>query len=188
MNTKDKELVADILAKSFIDNQSIQFVVKQDKHKVRRLNLLMKYSIYYGETFGKVYLSDTRNACAIILDSRKKRTTFASVLWDIRLVFGCMGISNVKKVLKRETLIKQNHPKIDFIHLWYIGVNPDHQGNGLGTQLMQQIIQDAKSMRLPIYLETSNVRNHKFYHELGFNIIGEMSELGYPLKMFLKEH
>lgn len=57
--------------------------------------------------------------------------------------------------MKREALIKTNHPKQDFIHLWYIGVDPKEQGKGKGTELLQIIIQKARAQNKSICLETS---------------------------------
>lgn len=186
MDKRQRALVVGILVESFADNPSVNYVLKQDAKKAKRLQLLMRYSLYYGEKFGRVYLSEDEQACAILLDPRRKKFTIGAILWDIRLVVGCMGLSNVKKVLKREAVIKKHHPTVDFMHLWYIGVNPAQQGKGLGGKLLETIMKEAKSEQLPIYLETSNPRNFKFYRDHGFELTGELDELGYPLKMFLK--
>lgn len=186
MTSNQKNTVIEILQKSFNDNQSVNFVIKQDSKREKRLKKLMEYSVFQGVNFGEIYLTEDNQACAIVLDPKKKKTTLKSVLWDLKLVFGCMGVGNVSKVMKRESLIKKNHPNFDFLHLWYIGVNPDKQSKGLGTQLMKTIIEDAQLKGLPVYLETSTTRNFPFYENLGFERIAEMDSLGYPLKMYLK--
>lgn len=184
-NTK-KQIIVDILRTSFQDNKSVNFVVRQDGKRESRIEKLMEYSYFQGENFGKIYLSKDQNACAIVLIPSKKKTTLRGILWDLKLVFGCMGLSKVSKVLKREGEIKKHHPNFPFLHLWYIGVNPDFQGQAKGTELMAQIMHDAKELKLPIYLETSNPKNFPFYEKLGFKMISEMDNLGYPLKMYLK--
>lgn len=186
--SNEKQTVIDILHKSFMENKSVNFVVKQDSKRESRIRKLMEYSYYQGVNFGKIYLSKDQKTCAITLLPSKKKTTLKSILWDIKLVFGCMGISNVKKVLKREGEIKKYHPDFDFLHLWYIGVDPNFQGQAKGTEMMARIIYDAKELGLPIYLETSNERNFPFYEKLGFKMISELDSLGYPLKMYLKEN
>ncbi|MNU77956.1 Acetyltransferase (GNAT) family protein [compost metagenome] len=187
MQNSEKQIIVDILRKSFQDNKSVNFVVKQDNKREVRINKLMEYSYFQGETFGKIYLSKDQNACAIVLIPSKKKTTLKSILWDLKLVFKCMGISNVSKVLKRESEIKKHHPDFPFLHLWYIGVNPEFQGKARGTELMARIMHDAKELNLPIYLETSTPRNFPFYEKLGFKLISELDNLGYPLKMYLKD-
>lgn len=180
-----KERVIDILFHSFYDNKSVNFVIKQDAKKNKRLRTLLEYSHFMGENFGKVILTEDQKACAILLDTRKKKTTLKAIIWDIKLAARCIGIGNLKKVMKRESAIKKAHPSGDFIHLWYIGVEPNNQGNGLGTNLMNEIIQEARSEGLPVYLETSNERNFPFYERLGFEKFSDLSNLGYPLRMYL---
>ncbi|MGV3609650.1 MAG: GNAT family N-acetyltransferase [Fluviicola sp.] len=184
---EERKIVTEILYKSFLENKSVNFVVKQDHKRELRIKKLMEYSYFQGTQFGRVYVSKDQKACAIVLIPSKKKTTLKSILWDLKLVFGCMGVSNVKKVLKREGEIKRHHPDFPFLHLWYIGVDPPFQGRAKGTEMMARIIHDAKELNLPIYLETSTERNFPFYEKLGFKLISEINNLGYPLKMYLKD-
>lgn len=184
MNQTDKNHIINILTDSFQDNKSTNFVIKQDKKRAKRLRSLIEYSIFYGEKFGEVFLSEDKKACYIILDTEKKKFTWGSMIWDLLLVLKCIGISSVSKVMKRESLIKSHHPKEGFIHLWYIGVSPAKQGKGQGTKLMQKITEKAQSENKKIYLETSTERNFKFYESLGFREVVTFEELGYSLKMF----
>lgn len=41
---KDKELVVDILTKSFADNKSVNYIIKQDGKRIERIKNLMRYS------------------------------------------------------------------------------------------------------------------------------------------------
>jgi len=77
------EIVKEILVASFQENKSVIDIVKQDAKKKERLKLLIDYSIFMGENFGKIYLNSTKTACAIIINSEKKKTTLASILWKL---------------------------------------------------------------------------------------------------------
>lgn len=184
MNPTDKNHIVEILTNSFQDNKSTNFVIKQDQEREKRFRSLIEYSIYYGEKFGEVHLSEDKTSCYIILDIDKKKLTLGSVIWDLRLVLKCIGVSRVGKVMKREAFIKKHHPKEGFIHLWYIGVTPSAQGEGKGTKLMHSIIEKARAQHKKIYLETSTERNFKFYKSFGFKEEVTIEELGYSLKMF----
>ncbi len=184
MNKSEELIIIDILSSAFKDNLSTNFVIKQDSKKKIRLKTLIQYSIFYGQNFGKIYLSEDLSSCAIILNPKSKKITASTIIWDIRLIFKCIGLKNAYKVLKRESLIKSYHPKSDYLHLWYIGVSSNQQGNGLGTKLMKEILNDAKSLGKSIYLETSTVKNFKFYERLGFEEVTTINQLGYSLKMY----
>ncbi|CAL2079007.1 Acetyltransferase [Tenacibaculum sp. 190524A02b] len=183
---KDKDLVIDILSKSFDTNKSINFVVQQDSKRLKRIKKLMEYSFFMGLTFGEVFISDCGKSCSILLYPYKKKTTLASFFWDLKLVFGVIGIKNVKKVLSRESQLKGLHPKVPFIHLWYVGVYPDFQNKGLGSKLMKEIYTFSKNKKLPILLETSTERNIPFYKSLGYKIIDKL-DLNYALYIFKKD-
>ena len=49
-----KNKVLDILYDSFYDNGSVNFVVKQDAKKDKRIKNLLEYSYYKGERFGNI--------------------------------------------------------------------------------------------------------------------------------------
>jgi len=76
---QDKNLVVDILTKSFDTNQSVNYIVKQDKKRIKRVCALMDYSFEVCNLFGNVFLSDNKKACALILYPDKKKTTFKSI-------------------------------------------------------------------------------------------------------------
>jgi ribosomal protein S18 acetylase RimI-like enzyme len=99
---------------------------------------------------------------------------------DLKLVFTCLGIKNLLKTLDRESKIKKQHPPSPFVHLWFIGVDPNYQNKGIGSQLLEKVIAEAGKMRRNIYLETSTLKNLPWYEKFGFKIF-EKIELGYTL-------
>ena len=103
----DKNLVVDILTKSFETNQSVNYIVKQDGERIERIGVLMEYSFDVCYLFGDVFLSNDKKACALVLYPDKKKTTFKSILLDVKLILSCVGIENIKKTLARESMIKK---------------------------------------------------------------------------------
>jgi ribosomal protein S18 acetylase RimI-like enzyme len=181
-----KQKVLAILFESFCDNKSVDFLVKQGQKKESRIKILLEYSYFMGENFGEIILTDDEKGCAILIDPSKKKTTLKSIGWDLKLMVKSIGLFRVIKILKRESLLKKNYPKTPFIHLWYIGIETNNQGKGIGTKLMEEIIYKYHNLGLSICLETSTPRNFKFYENLGFEEIVEINDIGYSLKMYLK--
>lgn len=180
----DKSFVLDILTKSFDTNKSVNYIVKQDKKRVQRVRALMDYSFEICYLFGEVFLSDNKRACALILYPDKKKTTLKSILLDIKLILSCVGLSNVKKALTRESKIKKIQPKEPMYYIWFIGVDPVYQNSGIGTELLNEVIEDSSRKKRPIYLETSTTKNLPWYKKFGFDIYNEL-DLSYKL-FFLK--
>jgi ribosomal protein S18 acetylase RimI-like enzyme len=182
----EKKLVVKILTESFIDNQSVNYIVKQDQRKVQRIKNLMKYSFDVCNLFGEVFMSDNRKACALILLPDEKKTNMRSIMLDIKLVLSCTGLSNLFKALKREAKIKTLQPKVLMCYLWFIGVDPHEQHKGIGGALMAEVIKHAASKQRPVFLETSTLKNIPWYKRFGFTVYNEL-DLGYRLYFLKKE-
>jgi ribosomal protein S18 acetylase RimI-like enzyme len=183
----DYPLVIQILSSAFKDNRSVNYIVRQDHNRDKRIENLIAYSIKVCAKFGEIFLSDDQKACALILFPDRKKTTVQSLFWDINLIATCTGIINVQRTIDREAKIKQRHPDSPFVHLWYIGVSAADQGKGIGTKLLDQILHWADSHNRPVYLETSTESNIPFYRKAGFTIFDQL-DLSYRLYFLCNKH
>ena len=182
----DKNLVIDILTDSFETNQSVNYIVKQDNKRIKRIRSLMDYSFEVCYSYGEVFLSNNKKACALVLFPDKKKTTFKSILLDIKLILSCVGLNNIMKAMNRESKIKALQHKQLMYYLWFIGVDPKYQNSGIGTDLMDEVIKDSNLKERPIYLETSTLKNLPWYKKFGFDIYNEL-DLSYKLFFLKKE-
>jgi hypothetical protein len=183
-NYTDKERVVDILTRSFDDNKSVNYIVKQDAKRIDRIRNLMRYSFEMCYRFGEVFLSDDRTGCALVVLPHKKKATIKSILLDLQLIFSSIGFGNINKALSRGNKIKELQPHKPMYYLWFIGVEPGKQHNGTGSTLLKEVTQQAALLNLPVYLETSTVKNLPWYKKYGFEVYNEL-DLGYRL-YFLK--
>lgn len=170
----DKDQVVNILVSSFDDNKSVNYIIKQDNKRVQRIRTLMEYSFDICYLFGDIFLTDDKKGCALIVIPEKKKTTFKTMLLDANLAIMCMGLSNLKKAIKREASIKSIHPDGLIYYLWFIGVDPKAQNNGIGSNLLEHVINEGLSMKRKLCLETSTVKNILWYKKHGFSIYKEL--------------
>jgi ribosomal protein S18 acetylase RimI-like enzyme len=164
----------------------VNYIIKQDSKRERRIQALMDYSFEICTAFGDVFISDDNNACALIVYPDKKKATLRSTMLDIKLILQAVGFGNISKTLKREKLISSIQPKIQMAYLWFIGVDPGAQGKGIGSKLLQEIIDYSNNNNRPIYLETSTVKNLPWYEKFGFEIYNEQ-DLTYHLYFFKRD-
>ncbi|WP_228466729.1 hypothetical protein [Adhaeribacter swui] len=85
-NYRDKQLVVDILTAAFAANKSVHYIVKTGKNQLKRIRYLMDYAFEMCYRFGCVFISNDRQACALILYPDKKQTTFKAIWLDIKLI------------------------------------------------------------------------------------------------------
>jgi GNAT superfamily N-acetyltransferase len=64
------------------------------------------------------------------------------------------------------------HPPQAHWYLPLIGVDPAHQGKGIGSALLRQVLSACDAQRLPAYLEATSPRNMRFYQRHGFEALG----------------
>lgn len=65
------------------------------------------------------------------------------------------------------------HPEEPHFYLATIGIHPDSRGQGLGSTLMQRVLDVCDNEGLLAYLESSNPRNVSLYESAGFKVIAE---------------
>ena len=175
-----------MLALCFDDNKSVNYIILQDHHRTERITRLMEYSFDYCRLFGDVFLSRDRQACALVVYPHKVKTSLRSIWLDLRLILRCIGLGKARKALQREAILKKLHPKGPFCYLWFIGTSPAVQRKGIGSALVEALLGQCDSERLPVYLETSVERNTGWYKKWGFTVYKEL-DLGYKLYCMKRE-
>lgn len=85
-----------------------------------------------------------------------------------------VGVERILKVIKTSSIISKYHPKLDCFYLVALGTAPEDQGRGLGSDVIQPVIDTCDVKKIPIFLETSNEKNLSFYEKHGFKIQHEI--------------
>lgn len=177
---EDKNRIVDILSNSFDDNKSVNYIIQQDAKRKQRIRNLMAYSFDVCHSFGDVFLSENKKGCALILMPDKKKSSLRSILLDVKLATSVIGLRNVMKALNREASIKKIQPQAPLYYLWFIGVDSSEQGKGIGSKLLNDVIEEGISQNRTICLETSTIKNLPWYEKYGFKTYHEL-DFGYRL-------
>ena len=71
-------------------------------------------------------------------------------------------------------LIEKHHPRNPHYYLAVLGTEPAHQGKGIGSALMQPVLELCDREGVPAYLESSKERNVPYYRRHGFEVTEEL--------------
>lgn len=72
------------------------------------------------------------------------------------------------------------HPSAPAWFLQFVGVDPAHQGQGLGSALLDHVLAEADWRGEAAYLEATSPRNRALYERHGFRCIGDLVLPGGP--------
>lgn len=82
------------------------------------------------------------------------------------------------RVLRWHSALVAHHPPERHWHLGPVAVEPDRQGQGIGTLLMQAFDAEVDATPALVYLDTDKPANVVFYERFGFRTVAEVEALG----------
>jgi ribosomal protein S18 acetylase RimI-like enzyme len=84
------------------------------------------------------------------------------------------GWSRLGRLMRLREAMDRRHP-MDRPHayLWFQGVAPQAQGQGVGSRLLKARTDQLDATRLGAFLETSTERNVSLYQRHGFEVVAE---------------
>jgi GNAT superfamily N-acetyltransferase len=180
-----KERIIELLSECVETNKSVNWIVKQDAKKQERIRHLMDYSFDACIDLEEIYLTPDQNGVIICTMSDDKLPFLEEAYLTARFVLKVTGIDGVGKALRREEYVNSFHPHDhEFIYIWFIAVDKTMQGKGIGAKMMQEIIDKSNRENVPIYVETSEERNLKFYQKHGFEVYHVSDEEIFGFKLY----
>jgi GNAT superfamily N-acetyltransferase len=72
-------------------------------------------------------------------------------------------------------VIDSGHPRRPHYYLDTLGVDPDWQGRGLGSALMEPVLERCDRERMPAYLNAGSPRSRELYARHGFRVQEEFT-------------
>lgn len=81
---------------------------------------------------------------------------------------------SLPRLLGTLNAVEKGHPTEPHYYLAFVGVEPESQGNGIGSILMHPVLQRCDADGVPAYLEASAPRNRDLYKRHGFEVTEEI--------------
>jgi ribosomal protein S18 acetylase RimI-like enzyme len=135
----------------------------------------MRVPLRYGLRFGHATESNDATAVAVWIPPGRALTTGGMARCGMLAVPFRIGFRAFAAFMRANDVMgafHQQHAQEPHWYLLVVGVDPDCQGRGLGTALIQEGLGRADQTGSPCYLETSDERNVRLYERFGFNVVG----------------
>jgi ribosomal protein S18 acetylase RimI-like enzyme len=174
---------ADIQARAFYDDPLFAFVFPDARERRARLAWLMRMGVAYGCKYGHVdTTAETMLGHAVWLPPGNTHMDEAR-LAEAGFVNpeAHMGADALERFAAFMAQIGPIHERLMPEPHWYLmilGVDPRHQGQRVGSMLIQSMLAHADAQQLRCYLETAKPRNVPFYQKHGFEVVEEAEIVG----------
>ena len=168
--TSDPAPVVSLLARAFFDDPEFVWMFPDAADRERRLRVFM--GAFYTHQYaphGHCYVNEQRTEVTYWLPPRTPFVgprEFVKMFPPVARVLG----TRLPDVLLQLAHTDKLQTKEPHYHLGEIGVLPDQQGKGLGSEILQPVLELADREQMPCALECTNPKNHLFYQRHGFTI------------------
>lgn len=176
----DVKSLVDVLARAFDDDPVPNFLFgteRRRRHGLRRFFEIQLRHMYLGG--GEVWTTTDTTGAAMWAPPGKPRPGFRELFWLLPVLPDLMGLGRrAGPAMQLLAAVDRARPREEHWYLATIGTDPSHQGKGVGSALLREVLQRVDREGLPAYLESSKERNIAFYARHGFEVTGEIHTPG----------
>ena len=180
---EQKQIVIDLISRSFDKDAGLNYLIPQDNRRNERIRSLVAYCLEVATRTGEVYLSDNDKSAALLIHPEKQLKWATTARLDTKLIWNAIGFGNIVKALTREAKLKLRRQKHNVSYLWFIGVDPAYQGQGIGQAFLHELVLNERQKNRNLILECSP-ENLNWYKKNGFKIYNELAEP--PFQYFME--
>lgn len=174
--TDDRRPGVDTLVRAFVDDPVLRWYFPDDRRRSRRLEGLFHF--FWVNLWARhqlAYTTDRVSGVAVWLPPDQWRV---GLLEQLHLLPGYVvkvGLRDLPRGLRGFNLLEARHPRQPHFYLHFIGVAPEWQGKGIGTALLQPVLERCDREGLPAYVEATTPCSRSCYQRSGFRVTDEIS-------------
>jgi GNAT superfamily N-acetyltransferase len=164
--------LSQVLARAFHDDPVTAWMFPADHRRPRGSERFFRAYLRRLLPQGEVYTTPDRAGAALWALPDRWRTTPRELIRQAPLMpsFGL----RLPTALYGLHVIEAHHPREPHYYLAVLGTEPERQGEGIGSRLIQPVLEDCDANEVPAYLESSKESNTAFYARHGFKVTGEL--------------
>jgi GNAT superfamily N-acetyltransferase len=162
------------LSRAFYDDPVTTYLFPNERDRSRRLERYFRFhlkSLFIPR--GEAWTTPGLEAASMWMLPGNRQPSVRQALWQTFPILAILG-SRIGKAARLVQLLESHHPRSPHYFLGGIGTDPDVQGKGYGSALLNVVLQRCDAERVPSYLENSKERNLSFYESHGYEVIGEI--------------
>lgn len=172
------EVAAEVLLRAFRGDPGTDYMFPNPRRQERIMRGMMVASLRFGLRWGEVHTTagDPKGVAVWVSPPGKAALTYARLMRTgmLRPALACnpgellrsLALGTHSGLLDLD-LLRQPH-----WYLWILGVDPEAQGQGVGSALLRSMMGREDVRGRACALETMKERNVRFYKKHGFRVTG----------------
>lgn len=166
----------EILSHAFHDDPLFRyFLPEADRVRANSIKQLCKFVLYYSQPYNHIYTTrDLKGVAVWLPPGESPFNTLRLLQAGIHALPLMLRWSRLGQLISLFFQLEEHHKQDVSQPHWYLamlGVAPAYQSQGIGSSLLQPILNQADNAELPCYLETSTESGVRFYQRHGFEVI-----------------
>ena len=170
--------LAAVLARAFAHDPFFAWMAGDAPERSQRMRDGWSGILRHGSAhLAHTYTTDDLAGVAIWLPPEHHGTSVVDSLRQLPALARLTGWRRLRQIGDAMDTLEQHrhrHAPQPHFYLSALGVEPERQGEGLGTALVQPVLDRCDRDRIPAYLETAVARNVLLYERLGFGVVEEL--------------
>lgn len=174
VTSADVAVVSTMLTRAFATDPVARFLFPSERTYARQLRRYFTWQLeHVFLTRGEAWTTEDLAGAALWMPPRAREVSPLEGLAQLAAATRLLGRRTWRAIRLLEQL-ERRHPKTTHAYLGTIGTDPDRQRSGIGTALMNVVLDRLDLERTPAYLESSREDNLSFYSRCGFAVTGEV--------------
>lgn len=173
VHSSDAARLSLLLSQAFYDDPVYQWFFPEGLKRTQKCRRL--FNVFLNDLLPQrtVFTTSALEGAALWIPPQNIRQNWSRQIKYNLQILSILGAS-ILRGLKWQLFVESKHPDYPHWYLFLLGIAPEHQGQGIGSQLLQPMLKRCDAENLPIYLDTGNSKNVPFYQHRGFEIVNQI--------------
>jgi GNAT superfamily N-acetyltransferase len=167
---EDRPALAAMFARAFYDDPPMAWAAPDEGSRLRRARVFFAARLRTLLPHELAWTTEDRAGAALWAPPDAWRAPPRELVSAARSI----PLRRLPHVLTGMTRVERLHPRGRHLYLAVLGVEPERQGEGVGSRLLAPGLELCDREAVPAYLETAKERNVTFYARHGFRVMREL--------------
>jgi ribosomal protein S18 acetylase RimI-like enzyme len=164
-----------LLARAYDDDPVAVWSCRSDALRPKMLEGLYRARLLQVLAHQEVWATAELSSVAVWMPPGDSARTPAQELARVRCLLHPRLMARLPLLAIGAMTMRRAHPsKRSHWYLSLLGTDPEARGRGLGSAVLQPVLERCDAEGVGVYLETSKERNIHFYARCGFRVTGEL--------------